>query len=403
MAIQISELIIIDNKEYSLLCEPLSGYIANRANLDSDKECTATWELIGNIPYLINIEGYVNGKAVDLNYLLPDLPNIYPYWFTGNVDVVLKKTDIYYNDLVVEIIKGKVSKVILNQFLTEESNKVIISEIKKESIIELINSLQRMYEDNLDSGWRTSYMYGNGIDEYETYPKLKDFVPDNIDLQTIKLLETMRSYPNYFRHFLPNYYPFTKEQLRGYSRCFSELQWVTELSYNEFLEWDEELLLEFKDKWNWVDMNYLFQEKGILINDIIEILENEYDDNGIIEILKEFEIKSRDIDVHNDVVKIDSLFGDGIKDIRHKNSLYQPGELEDILVDVEKYGKEMILSGEEVSGFGHDTDFFMFDNPLSIGVDYTFNTPEKRKMLDDAVDSFFQEQVLIAEMRDKMK
>ena len=48
-------------------------------------------------------------------------------------------------------------------------------------------------------------------------------------------------------------------------------------------------------------------------------------------------------------------------------------------------------------------DPFMLDNPLHNGIDYTFNTPGKRKVLDDTVQLFFAGNPLLTRIEDTME
>ncbi len=96
----------------------------------------------------------------------------------------------------------------------------------------------------------------------------------------------------------------------------------------------------------------------------------------------------------------------------------KPKEVEDIISVLEKYGDRLatgtdyqkytpicyrLVDGVNVEVLGNDedamhyyrtfiypqNDYFLFNNPEGLGVDFTFNTPEKRKMLDEAVEEFY--------------
>jgi len=283
-----------------------------------------------------------------------------------------------------------------------------------------------------------------------------------LDSITIRLLEVMRKYPNYFMQLLCYFYPFTKEQLKRHQNLLLSSCWhYTVYFYNNFfISWDEELLMEFKDKWSWnlvasnilsrdgvasPDFIFKIYEMGLInANDIFEIHTNcfDSDNNYIIDDcssfcdiesfyecypkLYQFILRDKKLEVKmneivnekinksfeeleelypttsepycNTIEEVGSLAKSIYEDLktRYESNLNQPKELEQIVSFLEREGKILDVTGyisRELTAC-KEADPFFCDNPLKIGFDYTFNTPEKRKILDDAVETFLIEQSL---------
>jgi hypothetical protein len=267
---------------------------------------------------------------------------------------------------------------------------------------------------------------------------------NRLDTITVRLLEVMQRHSNYFMSLLCYYYPFTKKMLRKYQK---QLLWNC-LSENYFLDWDEKLLIEFKDKWDWweigrnilgwkgklANFNLLlkYYKRGLIDAEIILLnqIENAYYNydrafSTLDSFYEEFEdiyqLVSKNDELReemeelvlerikkNDEAKILNNYsesrsktpekignilnnmGSELKYIIYQN---QVKELEQIISFLEKEGK--ILDVGYISrqlAILEKPDPFFCDNPLKIGFSYTFNTPEKRKILDDAVEVFLIEQ-----------
>jgi len=280
---------------------------------------------------------------------------------------------------------------------------------------------------------------------------------------TRRLVITMIKHPDYFMPLLCYYYPFTRKMLKKYQGC---LRWDC-LSENLFLDWDEDLLMEFRDKWSWqtigenilgvtgklADCAFLlkYYEMGlidaeaILWNGIINayydedrafsnmdafceefaniaqlISMNETLDAEMKELVMERIERQRDMEYgvikdyselrSNTSQKAGSLVEDIINEMksgqekeRYISIQNQPKELEQIISFLEREGEFLDVSEWRLLGFGKNSikpDPFMFDNPLRNGIDYTFNTPDKRKILDDAVQLFFEGLPVLTELKE---
>ena len=256
---------------------------------------------------------------------------------------------------------------------------------------------------------------------------------DNLlhDSDTYRLFKVMINHPDYFLRLLCYYYPFMREMLRKYRECF---YWGC-LSENVFLDWDEDLLMDFQDKWWWEFIGqYIIGIKGLSNPDFLlkyyamglieayDIFLNqnflfyntlkypEFSCEAVTQLLtkreklntelkQEFKKWNENVidcspprsNTTQNVGYVLNEIKSELEEARYINYQNQPKELEQIISFLEREGK--ILDGYFVVrhlNASQIPDPFMFDNPLENGIDYTFNTPEKRKILDDAVLLFFE-------------
>lgn len=287
-----------------------------------------------------------------------------------------------------------------------------------------------------------------------------------MDTTAYRLLRLFRLYPEYFNYYISKYYLFSREDIRKYQH---KLCWVG-LSSNIFLDWDEELLLEFENLWDREGLTfYIFGLKGLsnpllvkkyldkdlLIYALLDVNENiEWSEEMAIEygfehsfinekisslfkwnlekiekaIYRNQEVIISDdslLDMISDAVNVewsDELIDKYIDQISFSSKvpfLYKrvnaggypwqykyeititatPKEIEEIASLLEKYGDKLIPLFEEYKeneypsfySVCQEKDYFLFDNPLGKGIDFTFNTIEKRKILDDAITAFYEE------------
>ena len=219
-----------------------------------------------------------------------------------------------------------------------------------------------------------------GMDEYEI---AQNYIPTEFfgefDPLTIRLFNVMVRYSRHFRTILSGSYAFSIEDLREYKEC---LNWFG-VCCNKFLDWSEELLIEF------------FQDKCHLYSTIGNtLLEAKYksDMNFILKaekmgFIQPYQYIEYDCKEREEKIPV---------------CLNPPKELEEIIslieqanwdkVDRRRIGKELM-------------QLFACDNQLGNGFDYTFNTPEKRMILDGAVQMFLIEQsheLLRSELREEI-
>lgn len=262
-----------------------------------------------------------------------------------------------------------------------------------------------------------------------------------------RLLGLFRLYPDYFNYYLSLYYPFTKEEIEKYK---SRLNWI-DLSGNVFLDWNEDLLLSFKELWDWgmislntfgvkglsspfllkkhID-NGLLEETLLIYNENIEWtkdiviengLENEFmnekicnlfkwDFSKVKEAMEQFpdihtlsinaEVEWTDEIIDKYIDEIDfSTHGSDFRAINEGGYPWQykyeikvktkPKEVEEILSLLEKYGDRLISRPCKNDDNYQHRDYFMFNNPLKNGIDFTFNTEEKKAELNIAVKHFY--------------
>ena len=300
---------------------------------------------------------------------------------------------------------------------------------------------------------------------------------------TARLISAFKKYPDYFNYFLSRYYPFSKEEIERHQDCLS---WK-DLSANQFLDWNEDLLMEFQERWNRDIISlYTFGLKelsdpallekyfklGLLYNfhilynkhirwskELVDRLEIDADDidyelcnlyewteERIERVLKKLldEWRHSDESLPYDKPNINSLAlseasiqwtdaliekykddidftGGSIGGFSHcqEYSLnyntyrdfpweykyevkeiiaVQPKEIEEILGHIEAYGDKFNLSRKgddlknKIPAF-ETMDLFLFDNPQRIGIEFTFNTEEKREMLSEAVEVFYDSEL----------
>lgn len=93
---------------------------------------------------------------------------------------------------------------------------------------------------------------------------------------TARLVRLFRLYPDYFNYYLSQYYVFTKDEIERYK---SKLNWLY-LSENVFLDWNEDLLLSFKDFWDWWGITTtIFGLKGLSNPELVD----KYIDAGLLQ------------------------------------------------------------------------------------------------------------------------
>ena len=441
----------------------LSDYlIARKVKLDEEKGYTAQWMLKDGKLYLNAFEAYSNNKEINLNDLFPDLfstPSpVMAYWVTESIEMEIGYNVRYLcNSVVIKLEKGHVSKIFHKQFHT-------ISEISEERLYELIHAILNM---SLFKSKVFYYMI-NGLNEDKTIKKLipSGLCYSELDSITFRLLEVMRGYADYFLPLLCYYYPFSREMLKKYHGC---LRWNC-LSENLFLDWDEELLMEYKDKWCWwrigeniigvkeklasCDFLLKYYEMGLIDAEIIlqnqiinnpyykydnafsnivwfyeefgeiaqlvsrnEALEKEMNELALEKIERNREMKAEMADEwtltdytgprNNTAQKVSSLLEVTINEMKNEqekeknnNCQSQPKELEQIILFLEREGEILDASVRQLE-FSRtpDSDPFMFDNPLKNGIDYIFNTQEKRKVLDATVEMFLIEESIRIQIR----
>ena len=85
MTAQIKEIMIIDNKKYSMHCTPLDSYLKLLPK--------GTWYLENDQLYLINLKGTkYNTESkilgeVGLDYLFPEQEKVFANWYTGVLSI----------------------------------------------------------------------------------------------------------------------------------------------------------------------------------------------------------------------------------------------------------------------------------------------------------------------------
>ena len=271
------------------------------------------------------------------------------------------------------------------------------------------------------------------------------------DSITYRFLKLMKRHPYYFMRLLCYYYPFTREMLRKHQRYL----WWDCLSENLFLDWDEGLLTEFKERWYWrsigefilgvkgklanVDFLLKYYEMGLidaeailwngLINayydddrafsnmdafceefeDIAQLMSmNENLDAEMKELVMERVERNNNRMIYTDSLptisntpkRIDSLVKSEHEQLKAYRNKYQPQELEQIISFLES---EIINDVGDWYARTPNPDPFMLENPLRNGIDYTFNTPDKRKILDDAVQMFLEGHPALTQIEERIE
>ena len=394
MTAQASETLIIAGNEFKLPTNLLPDCLtANNVHLDTEKDYSAVWELKDNNLYLNTFNGCINNKEANLNdlFLLPNSSPVPAYWITKKIEVEIGKINNLSNHIVIQIDIGFISNIYHKQAVRNRANNEILSEIEEEIVqerlLELLDIIPKME-------WFNSGIFcymAEGLDFEEITAKLIpiDLHYDELDAITIRLLNVMRKYDMDFMDFLSRFYPFTIETWRSYQECLSG---GNGLFKNEFLDWSEELLIEFKKKWD--DLDWSYQGIGMTLlkaefksyESFITFFgtKDRLQGNFIDKAFNMGFITEYDIHCCNAEMWLD------------KNSstcLNPPKELEEVLAQIEKDGLDNVFNdGKYHQPVDALTSLFNCKNPLENGFDYTFNTPEKRKVLDDAVEIFLVEQ-----------
>ena len=271
----------------------------------------------------------------------------------------------------------------------------------------------------------------------EKEAKRTELDTDEINPTTIRLIAIMQKYPAYFEMLLSFFYPFTKEQLKEYEES---LNWAN-LSENLFLDWDEDLLMEFEYNWEWSSIGQHIIGTKKLANpelllkyyekeyiDAEDILENQIYDyyytfwnpeftceevsqlllkNEQLRLEMEEAVKHmEEITIHpsesrsNAVERVGALveneyenFKREAETARYENFQNQPKELDEIISFLERKGEILdVFYICRALTCNKEPDPFYCDNPFKNGFDYTFNSPEKKKILNDAVKVFLREE-----------
>ena len=396
MTAQAAETIIIAGNEFKLKVSLLPKYLkAYSVQMDEGKSYTAIWELKGNGFFINKFTIHANGKLINMNEndLFHDLfynPSTELIsGFTTSIEVEIYNFKSFSSYIMIQLDKCNVAHVFHRQ-------------IKTDSNATKVENLEEIPLDKLD-----------------IILNIDPFVDSNPT--TVRLLEVMKEHPRYFISILCYYYPFTREMLREYQKY---LYWEV-LCYNNFLDWNEDLLMEFKGKWILNDIAmFIVGSEGGLSN--IDLLLKYYEmglidaytilANGNVELeqvnhwmsqnenLKE-DLANKDYYYYyyttekrsnctkriNSLMTFDNFMMEYDK-LKYINFQIQPKELEEIIFFIERHGDffdEVYYSHPEIVTT-HVPDPFFFNNPFKNGIEYTFNTPEKRKILDDAVKVFFE-------------
>lgn len=282
-----------------------------------------------------------------------------------------------------------------------------------------------------------------------------------MDSTTARLLRLFKLYPDYFEYYLSMYYPFSREDIRKYKQ---KLNWK-DLSCNIYIDWDEELLLEFEELWDWGEITLTifglkglsnpsmvkkYLDKGLLVEALLDINDNiewskdmvfeygyqncfinskissffRWDFDKVNEVMSEMkkiegveESSFENLSCHVDIEWSDEIIDEYIDQINFSNEgryrytinegkypwqykydikvTTQAKELEEIISLIERYGDKLIPPCDEKDNLFfvyRNKDYFLFNNPQGKGIDFTFNTEEKRKILKDSVYLYFSEE-----------
>jgi len=433
--------ILIVGKEFIFRGNLLSGHLVDiivwddkekhnfHVNRQSSGEYTAQWILKDGKLYLSTFSTYLDGKEVNLNYFFPDLfanPSpVMAYWINEHIRFFVWSYKNYINDIVtIEIKQGFISEIYHyrpchHKYQTDRK-------ITEGQLVELICTTLDMSLFEI----KVSFYIARGLNEYDIVKKI---IPvymynDELDSLTVRLLELMRRHSSYFHQLLCRYYPFTREMLKNYRSC---LDWSA-LSGNVFLDWNEELLMEFKDKWNWESIiQSIIGIKGLENTDVIikcyemELIKAKdiefticrmipyipnnpiFDEFDVViwsrneELIKEKISKELKNAVMERIMKEDERL------LLLAESQKPAEELEQIISFLERHSEilERTTYIHRQSKYkwkfdnSYYTDPFVTDNSSGNGFDYTFNTPAKRKILDDAVEKFLIEESIRIQIR----
>jgi len=393
--------------------------VTKKLEIDCKKDCSTQWIIMQGQLFLKAFDAYEGNKKVNLNTLFPDLfskPSpVMAYWVSRKIWIKVGSNANYSDSVSIHVEKGYVSEIHLYRGLTERR-------ISKEQFYDLI----RMHAQMSLFKSKVSYYIACRLNEYDVVKKL---IPaclyrDDWDSITIRLLDVMRKYAIYFKRLLCRYYPFTQEMLKNYQNC---LNWK-ELSGNVFLDWDEDLLMKHKDKWHWENILYIMGIKGlesvdilkyaemglIEYNDIIVFLcrrNSKYDSNYANE---EFEwvLRKRKEMLREEVKKAVSqrmkieeempmFIAENDKPVSDLEQIISFLERKGDILDERTFGfiNERCANYMETYYLAYQLNLLFCDNLLDKGLDYAFNTPKKRKVLDDAVEMFLIEESLRIQIR----
>ena len=431
MTPQASETIIIAGKEFKPSNNLLSNYLASHnIQVDDAENCTAVWELKGNSLYLNSLTACANGKPIYLNDLFPDMPlfdnpsSILVWGVAASIEVELGKMESLSDRLVIKLDESHhtvhiVHIQILNDGINYFETEAVVFPQKLYKLIDITQN-----RDSLEAKIHNAMALG--LNSYEILCELHNSI-------TFRILRILKKHPNYYMPLLCYYYPFTREMLEKYQGW---LNWNC-LSENLFLDWNEELLINFKDKWSWEligqyiigikglsdpDLLLKYYEMGLIDAYYILLSENfpvyhtfenpDFSCEKVTQLLSRSEKLNKELqeefkkwnenvidcnpprsNTTQNVGYVINEIKSELEEARYINCQNQPKELEleQIISFLEREGKN--LDGCYVYrqlNWGKIPDPFMFDNPQENGIDYTFNTPEKRKVLDDAVQLFFE-------------
>ena len=335
----------------------------------------------------------------------PDFSELRRYFYE-NIDIIIKQTMLWaiaYSRLDV------CQKIeLLQKYYCDELFASLLKICKKYKLIEVLKWLQTkaINDVGLPQHGLLRLEIGNVI-----LPKKKQVEEMEFFPITTRLFKVMCMLPIHFKELLCLYYPFTIQDIKDYEKCLS---WCS-LSCNVHLDWSEELLKAFEDKWNRYKSNgvngiglTLLKAKGMSDEDFIQ---------------KAFEMGYISKLEHSMYVLINA------GNEREKKSpacLNPPKELEEILLQIEQSSlkdvpldeksqrtlnipknKELLETISRIEQidlceddfedenfrktFAQLTCLFDCENLLNNGFEYTFNTSEKKMILDDAVEMFLIE------------
>lgn len=386
MTAQAAERIVIADEEYLLLSEPLESYLKNRKfkfdvpNTACWRGYIGKWELKNKELHLIGFDGAIKGKDVDLNYLFPNVSSIKADWFTGRLRIPIGEMIKYFP-------AGYASKYLDEMFIEIEKGNVVSTKFEHNSMKKKKIQAKICLNDEsnpFDPYLKDCILNGN-YNPFDAYVKeclLKGMTEDDITQEfiptdylgetnpiTIRLFNVMNKNWNRSRYLLGEFYAFSVEDLRKYRKYFS---WVL-LFNNKFLDWSEELLIEFKEELD----EYTHFSKECLSATLMAA-KGKSDKQFIMKAVEMGYINQQQYDEYYSVER------------KEEPAVYvnPPKEIDEIISAIEQtnWKKLNYRRGQVFNKFKS-----LFDNLSENGFDYTFNTPEKKMILDNAVKMFVKE------------
>lgn len=102
MTEQIQELLMYNNRTYTMDALPLTPYLQKKGISFTSQSTAcwrgyiATWEIKNDKLYLIGLEGYLkNHKQVNLRYLFPFRKRVFARWFSGEIQIMWSAVERY--------------------------------------------------------------------------------------------------------------------------------------------------------------------------------------------------------------------------------------------------------------------------------------------------------------------